>query len=426
MAAFPPTRPEFGGCDGDPPMAMGESAGIGALTVSAASRGAAAPLPWRAVLRHLGFNLLYLVPGGVGGTEIFARRLVAAVARERPELAITCFCGREAAAVLPDPDWPENVRVDRVPVTCASKPRRLAAEMTLLPQHARRAGVELLHSLGTTAPLHSRATRVTTVHDLIYQHYPGTFPRVARRGLQVVVPLGAWRSRRVQTSSQATKEELVEHLRLPAGKIDVVPLGLGMRDVPDPTGPAELRERLRLGEDPVLLTVNAALPHKNLDRLLRALAALRGERPPTLVLAGHAGRDGERLRALAAELGVSERVRMTGWLDARDLEGLYGLADAFVYPSLHEGFGLPVLEAMVRGVPVACSNATSLPEVAGDAALLFDPSDVEAIAAAARRLLLDPALAADLIGKGRARAAGFGWERSARAALASYERALAG
>jgi len=378
------------------------------------------------VLRRLGLNLLYLVPQAVGGTEIFARRLVGAIACERPELELICFCGREAAAVLPDPEWPANVRVHGVPVTCASKPRRFAAELTLLPRLADRAGVDVLHSLGTTAPLHGRAVRVTTVHDLIYQHYPGAFPGPARRGLQVFVPLGAWRSKRIQTGSRATRDELVKHFHLPTERIDVVPHGPGMRDVPDPTPPDVLRERLQLAEAPVLLTVNAGLPHKNLDRLLRSLPAIDGDPAPVLVLAGRVSRDSERLRALAAQLGVADRVRMTGWLDERDLEGLYALADAFVYPSLHEGFGLPVLEAMRRGVPVACADATSLPEVAGDAAVLFDPLDVEAIAAAAARLLGDRPFAAELVRRGRERAAGYGWERSARAVLASYERALAG
>jgi glycosyltransferase involved in cell wall biosynthesis len=377
------------------------------------------------VLDRIGLNLLYLVPGGVGGTEVYARRLIAELARARPATEWVCFAGDEAAHVLPDPDWPQNVRVERVPVRASSKPRRVGAELIRLPGQARRAGVELLHSLGTTAPLRSSMPRVTTVHDLIFAHYPGAFPAPARVGLKLLVPAGARRSARVQVSSRATKEELVEHLGLDPARIDVVPLGLGMRDVPDPTPTAALRDRLGVGDAPLLLTVNAALPHKNLDRLLRAFAQLDASPTPMLILVGHAGRMSEALRALAAELGIAERVRMTGWLEDADVEGLYRAADAFVYPSLHEGFGMPVLEAMARGVPVACADATSLPEVAGDAALLFDPLDTAAIAAAMGRLLADPALADQLVRRGRERAAGFGWDRTARASLASYERALA-
>jgi glycosyltransferase involved in cell wall biosynthesis len=370
---------------------------------------------YAAVLRRLGVNLLYLVPRQVGGTEIYARRLVAALARELPEVVV--FCGREAAASFPDPEWPANVRVVRAPVNAAVKPLRLLFELLWLPVAARRAGVQLLHSLGTTAPLWG-PLRVTTVHDLIYEHFPGAFPPAARAGLRLVVPAAARRSERVQVSSSYTKGDVVEHFGLDPDRVDVVPLGLGMRDVPGATPAPELRERLELGDRPVLLTVNAALPHKNLERLLRALALVDG---PALALVGHAGRDSERLRALAGELGIADRVRICGWLSDEDLEGLYRLAAGFVYPSLHEGFGMPVLEAMRRGTPVACADATSLPEVVGEAALLFDPLSVEAIAAAMRELLEGRP---DLIERGRERAASFGWERTARAAIASYERAL--
>jgi glycosyltransferase involved in cell wall biosynthesis len=376
------------------------------------------------VLRRLGVNLLYLVPRQVGGTETFARRLVAALARERPELEIVCFAGREASAELPDPEWPKRVRTVEIGVTAARKPLRLGAELAVLPRIAAREGIDLLHSLGTTTPLHGDFVRVTTVHDLIYHHYPGAFPAPARLGLELLVPRGARRSDRVQVSSGATRDEVARLLRVPRDRIDVVPLGIGMREVANPTPEAELRARLDLGDRPVLLSVAAALPHKNIDRLLRALSGLDGADAPMLVLAGHAGRQTEHLQAVAAELGVAERVRMTGWLSDADLEGAYRLARGFVYPSLHEGFGIPVLEAMRRGTPVTCSNTTSLPEVAGDAALLFDPTDVAAMGAAMGRLLRDAALREDLIKRGRLRASVFGWDRTARAALASYDRAL--
>ena len=117
---------------------------------------------------------------------------------------------------------------------------------------------------------------------------------------------------------------------------------------------------------------------------------------------------------------------LTGWIDAADLEGLYALAACCAYPSLHEGFGLPVLEAFARGVPVACSDATSLPEVAGDAAELFDPRDVGAMAAAIRRVLTDEALAGELIRRGHDRAARFTWEAAAHGVLRTYALALRG
>ena len=375
-------------------------------------------------LRRVGINVLYLVPGRVGGTEIYARELVGALAAQQADVAFSVFCGREAGPVLRAVPWPANVRVRELPVRCASKPLRLAAELGLLPIAARRAGVQLMHSLGTTTPLSGCGIRVVTVHDLIYDWYPRAFPWPARRGLKLVVPIGARRAARVQVSSNATREEVVDRLRLMPQKVDVVHLGLGIRRVESPTPATKLRERWSLGPGPVVLSVAAALPHKNLERLLRAFARL-DESAATLVLVGHAGRETGRLQQVAADLGVGPRVRFTGWVTDEDVEGFYGLADAFVYPSLHEGFGMPVLEAMRRGVPTACADATSLPEVAGDAALLFDPRSDEAIRAAIATLLGDPGRAAELARAGPERAALFRWERTAQAAWESYCRAVA-
>ena len=148
------------------------------------------------------------------------------------------------------------------------------------------------------------------------------------------------------------------------------------------------------------------------------------ERRPLLVLPGYRTWHESELRERAGALGVQDDVRFPGWLSDEEIEALWGVADAFVYPSLYEGFGLPVLEAMARGVPVACSNASSLSEVAGDAALLFDPTDEAAIATAIERLLSDGIEAERLRARGLTRARQFTWERTARLTLASYRRAL--
>ncbi|MGH2958448.1 MAG: glycosyltransferase family 4 protein, partial [Solirubrobacterales bacterium] len=145
---------------------------------------------------------------------------------------------------------------------------------------------------------------------------------------------------------------------------------------------------------------------------------------PVLVVVGHAGLEQDNLRALADSLGISERVRFTGWIEQDELEGLYAAAEVFAYPTLREGFGLPVLEAMERGVPVACSNTTSLPEVAGDAAELFDPTDVDAIGSAIARILDSSELRESLIARGRAQASLFTWQRSATETIESYRAAM--
>jgi glycosyltransferase involved in cell wall biosynthesis len=171
------------------------------------------------------------------------------------------------------------------------------------------------------------------------------------------------------------------------------------------------------------LTISAGLGHKNLPRLLEAFAQLPGD--TLLVVAGLSGLEGGELERRAAAAGLGERVRFTGWLPLADLEGFYALARVFVYPTLLEGFGLPLLEAMRREVPVACSDIPVLREVAGDeAAEFFDPYSPDAIAAALRRLLADDPRRRELVAAGRARWPQFTWERTARETLAVYDRAL--
>jgi glycosyltransferase involved in cell wall biosynthesis len=210
---------------------------------------------------------------------------------------------------------------------------------------------------------------------------------------------------------------------VPATKVDVVHLGLGQVARAEPLPEADLRARLALRDRPVVLSLSAKRPHKNLAGLLRGLALLDTTERPVAVLPGYPTPHEAELRTLADALGVTDDVRFLGWTSAEELEGLFALSAAFVFPSFYEGFGLPVLEAMARGVPVACSDRASLPEVAGDAALVFDPEQPAEIAGAMRRLLADGALRQRLSQAGRARAATFTWERTADETVAAYRRA---
>jgi len=216
-------------------------------------------------------------------------------------------------------------------------------------------------------------------------------------------------------------------------KFDVTPLGISsppQRRVAAAADPRATRERLGLGPEPIALCVAAKRAHKNLHGLIRAFSLLRdepaGDQPVQLVLPGSPNAYERELRALALELGLRDRVRFPGWISDQDLEDLYSVAACFVLPTFQEGFGLPVLEAMVREVPVACSDIPVLREVVGDAALLFDPRDPASIAGAIRRLTGETNLARELIASGRERCRTFTWDRTARATLASYRRALGG
>lgn len=371
---------------------------------------------------HIGLNLIFLVPGETGGMEVYARELIPALREAAPGVRLTAFMNREAAS-LGGP-WDGLARTVTVPVQARSRAQWVLGEQLLLPRLAAREGVELLHSLASTAPGRGSFRRVVTVHDLIYARFPETHAGLRAQGMRALVPLAARRSDRVIADSQSTRDDLVELLHVPAERIDVVPLGLGNSKPVAPLAADETRARLRLDERPVVLSLSAKRPHKNLLALIGALARIPGERRPQLVVPGYPTEHESALRERAHALGVEEDVRLPGWLAAEDLEGLWRISNAFVFPSLYEGFGLPVLEAMARDVPVACSNASSLPEVAGSAALLFDPRSEEQIAAAIERLLDDSVEVERLRAAGRERAREFTWKRTALLTLASYARAL--
>lgn len=372
---------------------------------------------------HIGLNLIFLVPGETGGMEVAARELIPALlAAAGAGVRFTAFINREAAAA--DGPWGELLPAVTIPVNARSRVQWVGGEQTLLPRMAAGAGVELLHSLASTAPLWGRFRRVTTVHDLIYVRFPEAHGGIRDKGMRVLVPAAARRSDRIIAISQSTRRDLVSLLGIDPQRIDVVPQGLGTVRRVDPLSAAETRSRFGLGERPVLLTLSAKRAHKNLERLIGALAAVPREQRPLLVLPGYTTDYEARLRARAGEAGVAQDVRFIGWVQDAELEGLWAVARAFVFPSLYEGFGLPVLEAMARGVPVACADASSLPEVAGEAALLFDPLSQADIAGAIMRLLDDDDLRARLVQLGRQRARLFSWERTATETLAVYERAL--
>jgi glycosyltransferase involved in cell wall biosynthesis len=373
---------------------------------------------------HVGLNLIFLVPGETGGMEVAARELVPALLDAAPpSMRFTAFINREAADAKDGP-WGELLPSVTVPVRARRREQWVLGEQALLPPMAARRGVELVHSLASTAPAWGRFRRVVTVHDLIYARFPEAHAGIRDLGMRVLVPLAVRHSQRVIVDSESTRRDLVELLGTPPGRIDVVPLGLGASRRGEPVEQAALRARLELGERRVVLSLSAKRPHKNLAALIEALALIPSERRPVLVLPGYPTPHEAELRERARSAGVQDDVRFLGWLAKAEIEGLWQIADVFAFPSLYEGFGLPVLEAMARGVPVACSNASSLPEVAGDAALLFDPRQPSAMAASLERLLGDERERERLRVKGLQWASRFTWERTARATLKSYLRTV--
>lgn len=371
---------------------------------------------------HVALNLVYLVPGETGGMETYARALVPRLAA-REDLRVTCLVNREAADAGGGP-WGEVCEIEIVPVCARSRIEWVRGEQQHVPRIAARLGADLVHSLASTAPLWGRVPRVTTIHDLNYLLVPEAHFGLRGLGMRALVPASARRSRRIIAVSHSTARDLTERLHVPSDRIDVVPEAAPAATAA-PTAESDLRTRLGLGDRQVALSPGSKRPHKNVATVLEALAAIPPAERPVLVVTGYRTPYESDLRSRASALGVSDDLVMPPWLDAADLEGLYALATLVVFVSRYEGFGLPVLEAMARGVPVVTSDRSSLPEVAGDAALLVSPEEPREISQAMRSILVDPARRASLATAGRARAAEFSWERTAELTADSYGRALA-
>jgi glycosyltransferase involved in cell wall biosynthesis len=374
---------------------------------------------------HVGLNLIYLIPGESGGLETYARELIPALLGERTALRLTAFVNQEASEA-PQGPWRELIPAVTVPVRARRRSEWVRGEQQLLPVLAKRAGVDLMHSLASTAPAWGGFLRVVTIHDVIYRIYPGAHSGWRSLAMRFLVPLAARRSHRIIVPSEATRNDLIRLLKVPVGKIDVVPNGIGTPPAPHWVSEDELRRRYGLRARPFVLTVSAKRPHKNLMRLLEALALIPGERRPTLVLPGYATEHPheQELREFAARLDLAADTRFLGRVSEEELEGLYRSATCFVFPSLYEGFGLPVLEAMARGAPVACSGRGALAEVIDAAAVTFDPEQPREIAHAIERLLVDRAERDRLSDAGRANAARFTWAETARRTIRTYELAL--
>ena len=301
----------------------------------------------------------------------------------------------------------------------------LAGLPRLLPFRLRGDRAVLFHATNYAAPRTGRVPLVVTVHDLALVRFPELGTPALRRIVGLARPATA-AARLVLADSESTARDLRDLFGVSPGKIRVVYPGCDAH-LPAPTVEAA---RQRLGQRfglaaPYLLHVGTLEPRKNLPRLLGAYARVRasGGDVPLLVLAGGRGWAAEAIERAVAALGLADAVRFTGAVEREDLAALYAAAELVVYPSLYEGFGLPVVEAMACGAPVVTSNVSSLPEVAGDAAVLVDPRDEAAIAAAITELLRDDRARAELRRRGLARARKFSWARCAEQTWTVYEEA---
>lgn len=360
-------------------------------------------------MTHIGIDASRIAVAERTGTERYSYELIAALARIDRRRRYTLYTNGLPAAL---PPLGPNFALRSLPL------RRLWTHARLGPELARRPPDVLLVPSHVVPLLHP-AESVVTIHDLGYLAFPEAHTARRRIELHLTTRWSLRAARRVIAISQATKDDLVRHYGADPARIRVVHHGLsaGFRPA-EPERIAEAQARYGI-DQPYLLYVGTIQPRKNLARLIEGFAAAgAGVGPRTLlVIAGRRGWLSAPIERRAAELGVEDRVRFVGYVPDDDLPALLSGALAFVFPSLYEGFGMPVLEAMACGAPVLASRSSALPEVAGDAALLVDPLDPAAIAAGLARLASDADLRADLRARGLARAAAFTWERCAAETL---------
>jgi len=364
---------------------------------------------------RIAFDLRRIGNPGIGR---YMKCLVEAVTAQAPE--------NEYLLILP-PGGDDLVNAPGAEKICSPLKYYSVREQVELPRILRRHRVDLLHSPHFLLPLLRPCPAVATIHDVIYLACSQDLPsRAGRLYYRAMMNACARMATRIITDSEHSRNEIVRYLRADPERIDVIYPGVDpvFAPVTDAEQLAAVHSRFGIDRE-FVLCVGIYKPRKNHAGLLRAFQRLlvRGIQAQ-LVVAGPMA-DGEAvLRSLAAELGTAKHTVFTGFVSDAELRSLYSAARVCVCPSLYEGFGFTVLEAMACGAPVVCSRATSLPEVAGKAALYFDPHDPQEMASQLVRAFSDDALRASLIEQGRQNLQRFNWAETARQTLAVYHQAL--
>ncbi len=362
---------------------------------------------------RIGINALYLIPGKVGGSEIYIRNLVKWLPRVCAQDEFVVFANRESAGVF-ESISPE-VKVVNCALNAASRPARILWEQLVLPFQVRIHGIDVLISGGMTAPFFCPVRSYVMIYDLQHINQPENFSRFQLLFLRSIIYMSAKSARGVLTLSEKSKSDIVRHYRIAPKDVFVTHLAsdagsFRKRSAEETAG---VRKRYKLPER-FILYIASSLPHKNYERLLEAFSEVKAaDAGIKLVLIGARSYGHDVIAAKIDELGLKEDVVFLGWLPFEDIPLIYSACELFVFPSLHEGFGIPVLEAMAAGVPVVCSGIEVLSEVAGDAALFVDALDTGSIARGMLKVLQDRVLREGLVKKGLKRAAMFSWEKTA-------------
>ncbi|MCX7009272.1 MAG: glycosyltransferase family 1 protein [Kiritimatiellaeota bacterium] len=376
---------------------------------------------------RVGVNTLFLIPGEVGGSETYLVETLRALAATQPDLDFLVFTNLENDAFLCERlDEFDNVDFQLLPIHARNRFVRIWREQTELPRLVREAGVQVLWSPGYVAPLRAPCPQVVSILDMQYLSYPADLTWLAWVVTHLLVVQAAERCDHLLTLSEFSKSEIVREAGVAPEKVTPTLLAAAPKYfVPAvPEEIAALRSDVLGFAEPFMLCVAHTYPHKNVHRLVEAFGML-GDLPQRLVLVGRPQRGEKQLQSALARLPDAKRVLRLERVSREELVALYQAADVFVFPSLYEGFGLPVLEAMAAGTPVVAMRRASVPEVSGETISYCEHDDAAELATRIRETLsLTPAARASRITAARTRAATFSWERAA-AAVAEVLRTTA-
>ena len=369
---------------------------------------------------RIGVNTVFLVPGRVGGSETYVIDTLRHAVPLRRDVEWVLFTNAENDGLLRERFGSEpNVSCEALGIRASGKLARMVGEQTALPLACHRRGVNLLWSPGYTAPLTGSFPQVVSVLDMQYCEFPADFSVLARIALRVIVPRAARRSRVVLTLSAFSRDQIVRYARVPLERIRVVHLGVdAVFAAPLSAAEREARVGRLVPAGPYVLSVANTHPHKNVAALVQAFGCLPGNPAVRLVLVGVEGRAEAEVRAAIRSSVRSDRIVRLAGLSRVDLVALYQGARCFAFPSLYEGFGLPVLEAMAAGVPTIAVRGGPLAEVGGDAVRYTDGSAGDLAEALAEMLAFPETVRLEWIERGSRRAGEFTWARTARETLA--------
>jgi len=356
---------------------------------------------------RIGINALYLIPGHVGGTETYIRNLVKTLSNLDEKNEYFIFISRESVGVFEK--IAPQIKVVCCPFNASRRPVRILWEQFILPLQILRRRIDVLLSAGMTAPFFSSARSVLVLHDLQHENQPENFSRSQLFFLKTIIKYSAKSAAKIITLSRKAREDIIKYYKIPEDRVNIVHLAANNRSFyrRSDNEKKEVREKYSL-PDKFILYLASSLPHKNYQRLLSAFKEVITEYPDLcLVLIGSRDYGSPKIKGHIQELGLEANVSMLGWLPFEDIPLIYSASSMLIFPSLHEGFGIPVIEAMACGVPVVCSDIEPLIEVAGGAALLVDPKSEEAIAEGIKRVLADSELRSCLIQRGLKRALDF-------------------